>query len=630
MKLIALLIVMFMAVHFAHGQVPIESKIESIEVYTKGAEISRSATLKLKQGKNEFKIHSLSSNLDPKTIQIVGEGFTILSVRHELDYLDKDNSSDQVAHLIKAAKVIEDSIALIDLNLLIIEKEISLLNQNQKIIGDQGIQNQDFQNAVGYFAQKFKGLLKQEFELKLQKNNLTKRLEKNMLQIDSYAHQDKNPSSNIFIVINSESTKSEKIEIHYAVKEAGWFPAYDVRAKNTSSPLSITYKARVYQNTGIDWKNVKLRIATGDLESSGTAPELRPYFIGGFDFHPNKNGNGQFLQVQGRVIGGDDGLPLPQVTVLVKGTTLGVPTDENGFYSIQLPNRSSTLVFRFLGYVTQEIQVGQEIINVEMQPDVTSLEEVVVTAYGVQSFGNGYSFPNDQLNARVSGVKLRGQSSVGFKKESIPIPVNYINYQTNFVYDILLPYDIPSTGKPEVVDMLTKEVEAEYVYSASPKALENAYLVAMIKDWTKLNLLDGESNLYFENRFVGKSIIDSNIGSDTLNISLGKDEGIVINRERLKDFEERKFFSNKKREERDFKITVVNTKSTEISIVVYDQIPLAVKDNVKISVLEISGAELDKETGLLKWRLTLKPGEKKELRLKFAVEYPKDLELQIN
>uniref|UniRef100_UPI0040487641 DUF4139 domain-containing protein n=1 Tax=Roseivirga sp. TaxID=1964215 RepID=UPI0040487641 len=545
MKLITLLIVMFMAVHFAHGQVPIESKIESIEVYTKGAEISRSATLKLKQGKNEFQIHSLSSNLDPKTIQIVGEGFTILSVRHELDYLEKDNSSNQAALLLKAAKGIEDSIALIDLNLQIIEKEISLLNQNQKIIGDQGIQNQDFQNAVGYFAQKFKGLLKQEFDLKLQKNALTKRLEKNTLQIDSYAHQDKNPSSNIFIVINSDNAKTEKIEIHYAVKEAGWFPAYDVRAKNTSSPLSITYKARVYQNTGIDWKNVKLRIATGDLESSGTAPELRPYFIGGFDFYPNRNG--QFLQVHGRVIGGDDGLPLPQVTVLVKGTTLGVSTDENGFYSIQLPNRSSTLVFRFLGYVTQEIQVGQEMINVEMQPDITSLGEVVVTGFGVEMYGTP---------GASSDFRIRGISGLNKEKKSTPIPVNYINYQTNFVYDILLPYDIPSTGKPEVVDMLTKEVEAEYVYSASPKALENAYLLAMIKDWTKLNLLDGESNLYFENRFVGKSIIDSNIGSDTLNISLGKDEGIVINRERLKDFEERKFFSSKKREERHFKIPV--------------------------------------------------------------------------
>lgn len=63
---------------------------------------------------------------------------------------------------------------------------------------------------------------------------------------------------------------------------------------------------------------------------------------------------------------------------------------------------------------------------------------------------------------------------------------------------------------------------------------------------------------------------------------------------------------------------------------VYDQIPLAVKDNVKISILEMSEAELDKETGLLKWQLSLKPGEKKELRLKFVVEYPRDLEIQIN
>jgi TonB-linked SusC/RagA family outer membrane protein len=89
--------------------------------------------------------------------------------------------------------------------------------------------------------------------------------------------------------------------------------------------------------------------------------------------------------VSGKVTGADDGLPLPQVTVLLKGTTTGVPTESDGSYRLSVPSAGGTLVFRFLGYITQEIVIGnQTIINVPLQPDVTSLGEVVVTGYGVE------------------------------------------------------------------------------------------------------------------------------------------------------------------------------------------------------------------------------------------------------
>lgn len=88
--------------------------------------------------------------------------------------------------------------------------------------------------------------------------------------------------------------------------------------------------------------------------------------------------------ITGKVTGADDGLPLPQVTVLLKGTTSGTSTKADGTYSIRVPDKGGVLVFRFLGYITQEIKVGQSnILNAMLAPDAVSLSEVVVT--GVQS-----------------------------------------------------------------------------------------------------------------------------------------------------------------------------------------------------------------------------------------------------
>lgn len=89
--------------------------------------------------------------------------------------------------------------------------------------------------------------------------------------------------------------------------------------------------------------------------------------------------------VTGRVTGADDGLPLPQVTVLLKGTTTGTPTDADGNYRLAIPQGEAVLIFRYLGYVTQEVDVqNQSIINIQLSPDATSLGEVVVTGYGVE------------------------------------------------------------------------------------------------------------------------------------------------------------------------------------------------------------------------------------------------------
>lgn len=89
------------------------------------------------------------------------------------------------------------------------------------------------------------------------------------------------------------------------------------------------------------------------------------------------------VTVRGTVRSGADQMPLPGVTVLVKGTTIGVATDTNGSYSISAPSSDAVLVFSFIGFTTQEIQVGnQSVIDVVLEEDIAALEEFVVVGYG--------------------------------------------------------------------------------------------------------------------------------------------------------------------------------------------------------------------------------------------------------
>ncbi len=91
-------------------------------------------------------------------------------------------------------------------------------------------------------------------------------------------------------------------------------------------------------------------------------------------------------RVTGVVTDASTGEPLPGVTVQIKGTMTGAISQANGSYSVNVPDKSATLVFSFVGYTTQELAVGgRSVIDVVLVPEITALEEVVVVGYGTQT-----------------------------------------------------------------------------------------------------------------------------------------------------------------------------------------------------------------------------------------------------
>jgi TonB-dependent starch-binding outer membrane protein SusC len=111
--------------------------------------------------------------------------------------------------------------------------------------------------------------------------------------------------------------------------------------------------------------------------------------------------------ISGRVTSADDGSALPGVNVLVKGTAQGTITDSDGAYRISLPSGSGTLSFSFVGFVSQDVEVGNRaVVDVRLATDVTQLSEVVVTGYS--------SIEKRQLSAAIASVK-------GSAIENLPI-----------------------------------------------------------------------------------------------------------------------------------------------------------------------------------------------------------------
>jgi uncharacterized protein (TIGR02231 family) len=193
----------------------------------------------------------------------------------------------------------------------------------------------------------------------------------------------------------------------------------------------------------------------------------------------------------------------------------------------------------------------------------------------------------------------------------------------NVEFDISIPQTVSSSAKPTVVDVKSNSVNASYEYAVAPKLDLDAFLLAKVTGWEDLNLLPGEANIFFEGTFVGKTFIDPNNIRDTLSVSMGRDKRIVVKREKVKNLSSRKVIGTNEKQESAWEITVRNTKSENVMIIVEDQIPVSQNNQIEVIVIDNGGAKQDIYSGKLTWKLNLKPAENKKLAYKFEVKYPK-------
>jgi uncharacterized protein (TIGR02231 family) len=208
--------------------------------------------------------------------------------------------------------------------------------------------------------------------------------------------------------------------------------------------------------------------------------------------------------------------------------------------------------------------------------------------------------------------------------EASPVLVQKQVGETTITFDIAIPYTVPSDGKVQTVEIQRITAPADYKYVTMPKLSPLAYLTANITDWAKLSLQTGEATLYFENSFVGKSTLNVNQLKDTLTISLGTDNSILVKREKRKDFTSKKVIGANKTDTFSFLLSIRNNKSNMVKITLNDQIPVSSNSDINVDPIELSGGKIDRQSGEIKWEFEIKPQETKQVILTYSVKYPKD------
>jgi uncharacterized protein (TIGR02231 family) len=190
-------------------------------------------------------------------------------------------------------------------------------------------------------------------------------------------------------------------------------------------------------------------------------------------------------------------------------------------------------------------------------------------------------------------------------------------------YKIQSKMTIPTDGMDHRVQIDKFQLNADYEYHTAPKIDPAVFLTAQVTGWEKLNLLSGESNIYFDGTYIGKSFIDINSTKDTLSFSFGKDSKINVERTKVKDKSSNKILGSRQKYDATWEIKIRNNGGAQIPIIVKDQFPISTNNEIKVKRNELLNGELNDETGIITWKLTLPVGNSQTYQFGYSVDYEK-------
>ena len=196
-------------------------------------------------------------------------------------------------------------------------------------------------------------------------------------------------------------------------------------------------------------------------------------------------------------------------------------------------------------------------------------------------------------------------------------------------FKIDLNYSIASDNQVRMVLVKQSELNTSFRYYAVPKLDPGVYLVAQMTKLDELQLVPAKANIFFDGTYIGETYIDPTTMDDTLNLSLGKDPNIIVKRTLLKDQSKERIIQDKKERNFAYSIEVRNLKSSEIDLIIQDQVPLTTNPEITIEKSIIGKGTLDEKTGLVEWKLKLKAKENQTFDYEFKVRHPKDKVVQI-
>jgi uncharacterized protein (TIGR02231 family) len=389
--------------------------VKSVILYLDGAEVSQTKNVTVNAGRTMVIFTGLSPKLISKSIQVtVNNGASVLSVSDKINFLSEQKQSPRVKQVRDSIEMYNDILAQINYDYDAYNKEKTMLAKNESIGGqDKGVSIVDLKLAADYYRVRLKDINSELFKLDKKQAKTQEAVNKMNSQLNEIIGDAQLPTAEIAVLISSTAKTAVDIDVKYVVKESGWVPSYDLISEDVNKPILLKYKAKVYNNSGVDWNDVKLKVSSADPLKNASKPNLDCWYlnfstVNNYGYYKNNN-NANFY-------GGKESGNMPQQKSISQEQTL---------YEEEKSVKDTKGKLKQLPTATEEIQVSELSAEFDIKQNYSIPSDakpylIDVTSYNLNASFQYYSVPKVEkeafMLARIAGWEdldlIEGQANV--------------------------------------------------------------------------------------------------------------------------------------------------------------------------------------------------------------------------
>ena len=405
----------------AQNNDPIEvnTPIKSVILYLDGAEVNQSKPVNLNAGRTMITFTGLSPKFISKSIQVnVGTDVTVLSVSDKINFMSEQKQTPRIKQLNDSIELYNDVVAQINQDLTAYNQEKIMLGKNEAIGGqDKGVSIAELKLAADFYRTRLKDINAETFKLQKKLAKSYELLNKMQNQLNEQQGDPKLPTAEISILLSSPSKMTATVDLKYVVKESGWVPSYDLITEDINKPVLLKYRAKVYNNSGVDWNDVKMKISSSDPLKSASKPDIQPWFLNFGTVYGRNDNNNNNSRVYGGYGNQKDQMNAPEQSIAQSQTV----------YEEEVISGKSKGKKQELPKVTEEIQVSELSAEFDIKQNYSIPSDakpyiIDVTSYNLNATFQYYSVPKVEkeafMLARIAGWEdldlIEGHANVYF------------------------------------------------------------------------------------------------------------------------------------------------------------------------------------------------------------------------
>ncbi len=255
--------------------------IEQATVYLSGAELLSTARLNLQKGENEILFTNVAGDINSQSITVnATNGVIVESATFQNNYLATEVLSPKAKEIKDSIELLADSKTGISNKISALNEQIAILQNNRKVSGDNtGLSVAELTKMLDLISARWESLLNQKSKQDETLKKTDERIARLRKQLDEEQKKDYQPGGQLLVKFYAKDATATAVVVNYVSPRAGWEPIYDVFADEVNHPVKLYCKANIYQNSGVNWSNVRLSLSTGNPTEGVQAPVMNPWYL---------------------------------------------------------------------------------------------------------------------------------------------------------------------------------------------------------------------------------------------------------------------------------------------------------------------------------------------------------------